>query len=166
MFPYLEIRSFKTHFEGSPRTWPVAGHGTPNSHFGLRTALLPFSRSVLSDSFWDPRNCSPPGSSAHGVFQARALQWAPVPSPSLMLTTAKSPWQTMLPWANHLTSEPPFSHLWNGTKTSTSLTEYETRWKLKALEVPRSPWKKSTATGQQQLWETAFQPSHLIHFKS
>ena len=39
----------------------------------------------------NPMDCSPPGSSAHGVFQARALEWAPVPSPSLMLTTAKSP---------------------------------------------------------------------------
>jgi len=30
----------------------------------------------------DPTDCSPPGSSIHGVFQARVLEW--VPSPSLM----------------------------------------------------------------------------------
>ena len=29
----------------------------------------------------DPMDCSPPGSSTHGVFQARVLEW--VPSPSL-----------------------------------------------------------------------------------
>lgn len=84
---------------------------------------------------------------------------------SLMLTTAKPHWQTMLPWANHLTSEPPFPPLWNGTKSSTSTTECETRWKLKALEVLRSPRKESTATRQQQLPRRR-ETSHLLHFKS
>ena len=28
----------------------------------------------------DPTDCSPPGSSVHGIFQARALEWVPVPS--------------------------------------------------------------------------------------
>ena len=84
---------------------------------------------------------------------------------SLMLTTAKSHWQTMLPWANHLTSEPPFPHLWNGTKSSTSITEHETTWKIKALEVLGSPRKKSTATRQQQLPRRR-ETSHLLHFKS
>ena len=32
-------------------------------------------------SLRDPMDCSPPGSSTHGVFQARVLEW--VPSPSL-----------------------------------------------------------------------------------
>ena len=31
----------------------------------------------------DPMDCSPPGPSAHGIFQARALEWVPVPSPIL-----------------------------------------------------------------------------------
>ena len=29
----------------------------------------------------DPTDCSPPGSSIHGIFQARALEWVPLPSP-------------------------------------------------------------------------------------
>ena len=29
----------------------------------------------------DPMDCSPPGSSAHGVLQARVLEWVPFPSP-------------------------------------------------------------------------------------
>ena len=29
----------------------------------------------------DPMDCSPPGSSARGIFQARALEWVPLPSP-------------------------------------------------------------------------------------
>ena len=29
----------------------------------------------------DPMDCSPPGSSVHGIFQAGALEWVPFPSP-------------------------------------------------------------------------------------
>ena len=28
----------------------------------------------------DPRNCSPPGSSVHGIFQARTLEWVSISS--------------------------------------------------------------------------------------
>ena len=36
---------------------------------------LLFSRSVMSDLFCNPRNYSPPGSSVHGISQARILEW-------------------------------------------------------------------------------------------
>ena len=29
----------------------------------------------------DPTDCSPPGSSTHGIFQARILEWLPLPTP-------------------------------------------------------------------------------------
>ena len=35
------------------------------------------SRSVVSDSH-DPMDCSPPGSSTHGIFQARVLEWGAI----------------------------------------------------------------------------------------
>ena len=31
--------------------------------------------------FWDPMDCSPPGSTIHGIFQAGILEWVPLPSP-------------------------------------------------------------------------------------
>ena len=37
------------------------------------------SRSVMSDLF-DPMDCSLPGSSGHGILQARVLEWVAVPS--------------------------------------------------------------------------------------
>ena len=37
------------------------------------------SRSVVSNSF-DPIGCSPPGSSVHGISQARILDWAAISS--------------------------------------------------------------------------------------
>ena len=36
-----------------------------------------FSRSVVSDAC-DPVDCSPPGSSVHGILQARTLEWAAI----------------------------------------------------------------------------------------
>ena len=36
--------------------------------------------SVMSDSC-DPKDCSPPGSSAHGILQARILEWVAISSP-------------------------------------------------------------------------------------
>ena len=36
-----------------------------------------WSRSVVSDSY-DPMDCSLPGSSVHGIFQARVLEWGAI----------------------------------------------------------------------------------------
>ena len=36
-----------------------------------------WSRSVVSDSS-DPMDCSPPGSSIHGIFQAKVLEWGAI----------------------------------------------------------------------------------------
>ena len=35
----------------------------------------------LSLTLCDPMDCSPPGSSVHGILQARILEWLPFPSP-------------------------------------------------------------------------------------
>ena len=37
-----------------------------------------WSRSVMSDSFVTPRTIAPPGSSIHGTFQARILEWVAI----------------------------------------------------------------------------------------
>ena len=29
-------------------------------------------------TLWDPMDCSPPGSSIHGIFQARVLEWGAI----------------------------------------------------------------------------------------
>ena len=39
--------------------------------------LLLFSCQVMSNSLW-PIDCSPPGSSVHGIFQARILEWVAI----------------------------------------------------------------------------------------
>ena len=35
----------------------------------------------LCPTLWDPMDCSPPGSSVHGILQARILEWVAFPSP-------------------------------------------------------------------------------------
>ena len=39
----------------------------------------------------DPMDCSPPGSSVHGIFQARALEWAAIAFSRCALMTLHSP---------------------------------------------------------------------------
>ena len=49
-------------------SFPVASNGTGSERV---------SRLVVSDSH-DPMDCSPPGSSVHGIFQARILEWVAI----------------------------------------------------------------------------------------
>ena len=37
----------------------------------------------------DPMDCSPPGSSAHGIFQARVLEWVAIAVPQMCLNLYK-----------------------------------------------------------------------------
>ena len=67
--------------------------------------LLWLGCSVVSDSFATPMDYSPPGSSVHGVLQARKLEWAAMPScsggrrvranasPSLAGRGSSAPWR-------------------------------------------------------------------------
>ena len=41
--------------------------------------FLLFGQLVTFDSFCDPVDCSPPGSSVHGISQARILEWVAIP---------------------------------------------------------------------------------------
>ena len=50
---------------------PLTPPGKPNKWHGLA------SQSCLA--LWDPMNYSPPGSSIHGILQARILEWVAVP---------------------------------------------------------------------------------------
>ena len=47
---------------------------------------------VVSQScmtLYNPKDCSPPGSSVHGILQARILEWLPFSSPIYMLSIYK-----------------------------------------------------------------------------
>ena len=43
-----------------------------------REGSVQFSLAQWSPTLCDPMDCSPPGSSIHGIFQARVLEWAAI----------------------------------------------------------------------------------------
>ena len=44
----------------------------------------------------DLMDCSLPGSSVHGIFQARVLEWVPLPSPSMSARNHERPFGGIL----------------------------------------------------------------------
>ena len=55
--------------------------------------------SVMSDSFYNPMDYSPAGSSVHGISQAKRLEWVAIP------TQGSNP--RLLHYRRSLSSEPP-----------------------------------------------------------
>ena len=67
-----------------PRPWDSPGKNTGvGCHFLLQCMKVKSEREVtqLCLTLGDPMDCNLPGSSIHGIFQARGLEWVPLPSP-------------------------------------------------------------------------------------
>ena len=60
----------------------------------------------LCPTLWDPMDCSPPGSSVHGIFQARILELVAMPS------SRGSSWLRNQTWVSCLTGEGNVYPLW------------------------------------------------------
>ena len=61
-----------------PRPWDSPGKNTGVGCHLLFQCIKVKSESEVAQSYptlRDPMDCSPPGSSIHGIFQARALEW-------------------------------------------------------------------------------------------
>ena len=68
-----------------PRPWDSPGKNTGVAcHFLLQCRKVKSEREVAQSclTLCNPMDCSPPGSAVHGIFQARVLEWVPLPSPS------------------------------------------------------------------------------------
>ena len=66
-----------------PRPWDSPGKNTGvGCHFLLQCMKVKSENEVAQScpTLSDPMDCSPPGSSIHGIFQARVLEWVPLPS--------------------------------------------------------------------------------------
>ena len=67
-----------------PRPWDSPGKNTRvGCHFLLQCMKVKSESEVAQScpTLRDRMDCSPPGSSIHGIFQARVLAWVPLPSP-------------------------------------------------------------------------------------
>ena len=76
-----------------PRPWDCPGKKTGvGCHFLLQGMKLKSESEVESEAaqstLSNPLDCSPPGSSVHGIFQAKVLEWVPIalPPASLQIT--------------------------------------------------------------------------------
>ena len=64
-----------------PRTWDSPGKNTGVGCNFLLQCMKVKSESEVAQScltLSDPMDCSPPGSSIHGIFQARVLEWGAI----------------------------------------------------------------------------------------
>ena len=67
-----------------PRPWDSPGKNTGVGFHFLLQCMKVKSESEVTQSCLTPSDrmdCSLPGSSIHGIFQARVLEWLPFPSP-------------------------------------------------------------------------------------
>ena len=64
-----------------PRPWDSPGKNTGvGCHFLLQCMKVKSESEVAQSclTLSDPMDCSPPGSSVHGIFQARVLEWGAI----------------------------------------------------------------------------------------
>ena len=67
-----------------PHLWDSPGKNTGVGCHFLLQCMKEKSESEVTQlclTFRNPMDCSLPGSSIHGIFQARVLEWLPLPSP-------------------------------------------------------------------------------------
>ena len=76
-----------------PRPWDSAGKNTGvGCHFLLQCMKVKSQSEVAQScsTLSDPMDCSLPGSSVHGIFQARVLEWGAIAFSYMKNATAKS----------------------------------------------------------------------------
>ena len=77
----LTVRPHRRQPTRLPRPWDSPGKNTGvGCHFFLQCMKVK-SESELAQScpiLSNPMDCSPPGSSVHGIFQARVLEWGAI----------------------------------------------------------------------------------------
>ena len=75
----ISVRPHRHHPTRLPRPWDSQGKNTGvGCHFLLQCMKVKNESEVTQScpTLSDPMDCSLPGSSVHGIFQARVLEWA------------------------------------------------------------------------------------------
>ena len=65
--------------EKRDHSYTVGGNANWYSHYGEQYAVLLYLVAQSCPTLCHPMNYSPPGSSAHGIFQTRILEWVAMP---------------------------------------------------------------------------------------
>ena len=98
--------------------WDSPGKNTGvGCHFLLQCMKVKSESEVAQScpTLWDPMDCSLPGSSVHGICQARVLEWGAITFSEYTVYNSKyDPW--MKTWRcgrrNYLYREPTISYTW------------------------------------------------------
>ena len=75
------VRPHRRQPTGLPRPWDSPGKNTGvGCHFLLQCMKVKSESEVAQScpTLSDPMDCNPPGSSIHGIFQARVLEWGAI----------------------------------------------------------------------------------------
>ena len=75
------VQSHRQQTTRLPHPWDSPGKNTGVGCHFLLQCMKAKSESEVAQScqtLRDPMNCSPPGSSVHGIFQARVLEWGAI----------------------------------------------------------------------------------------
>ena len=92
-----------------PRPWDSPGKNTGVACHFLLQCMKVKSESEVAQScptLQDPRDCSPPGSSVHGILQARVLQWGAIAFSNLRTGKDKDKSMNLI----HCFQNLPFDH--------------------------------------------------------
>ena len=83
------VRPHKRQLTRLPHPWDSPGKNTGvGCHLLLQCIKVKSEREVAQSCLIhsDPMDCSPPGSSIHGIFQARVLEWVAISTPDTSTT--------------------------------------------------------------------------------
>ena len=159
-----------------PHPWDSLGKNTGvGCHFLLQCMKVK-SASEVSQScltLSNPMDCSPPGSSVHGIFQARVLEWGAIAfsesmnimyvMTSLVAQLVKNPSAMWKTWAQSLGWEEPLEE---GMATHSSILAWRIlmdRGLVWRIPMDRGAWQATVhrvAKSQTQLSDWAHNGSH------
>ena len=92
-----------------PRSWDSPGKSTGvGCHFLLQCMKVKSESEVAQScpTLRNPMDCSLPGSSAHGIFQARVLEWAAIAFSEAGSIAHRILWMTLVTWGSFTWSTP------------------------------------------------------------
>ena len=92
------------------RPWDSPGKNTGvGCHFLLQCMKVKSESEVAQScpTLGDPMDCSPPGSSVHGIFPARVLEWVAIPSSHNSIVDQKKNHCERVSLVGHTVSEKP-----------------------------------------------------------
>ena len=134
------VRPHRRQLTRLPRPWASPGKNTGvGCHFLLQCMKVKSESEVAQScpTLSDPMDCSPPGSSIHGIFQERVLEWGAIAFSDMHL-------YIHIILYKEFTIRRLFMQLWRLTSFKISMLETEKSWWFKfqsMSENQQSQWR-------------------------